>query len=338
MIKNKNILIVIFVIFVILIILIILIEKIIKFCIYDNRINKNKLRLVQYNVDFLFTKSKIINCPGNGCKWKNNFQAHEHFLKISNIISKLNPDIITLCEINTMQVLNKLKTLLNDESYNCYLSKSNPNFIDQNLGLITRIEPLSLYKTQIIQKYPIYYSSLNSLKSGITNIPKHFISKFHINNIDIIIICVHLKAYPFDIENGSIREAQSIIIQKIILDYYENFEIIVMGDFNDFDNENRDHKNDKPISKVLDIIKGNNGYNPINYKLYNVSELIKQDKRETCIISEEKSLSMIDHILVTNNLRKHITNVQIFTEYNGIIGENYNSDHYPLVVDFDFNK
>jgi endonuclease/exonuclease/phosphatase family metal-dependent hydrolase len=149
--------------------------------------------------------------------------------------------------------------------------------------------------------------------------------------MNIIIIGIHLKAIPNSSEKCAIRESQAIIIQQIILEYYNNYEIIVIGDFNDYDNAISDYTNNKPNSKVLDIIKGGSGYNPINYKLYNTSEFIEKDKRKTT------SMSMIDHILVTKNLTKYIKDVYIFTQYNKNIGTNYNSDHYPIVVDFDFS-
>jgi exonuclease III len=42
--------------------------------------------------------------------------------------------------------------------------------------------------------------------------------------------------------------------------------------------------------------------------------------------------SMIDHVLVTEKIKKYITNVFIYHNYPEFCGK-YNSDHYPLVVD-----
>lgn len=297
----------------------------------DNRKDKNTLRLVHYNTEFLFSDSTIIDCPGKDCTWKNETQLNKHFTKISKIIKDLNPDIINLCEINSSEILNKLVNSLNDNSYNYYLSKSEPNDIDQSLGIITRIQPLQVYRTDISQRFPIDKSTCNGSISGKLNLQKHIISNFFINNMNIIIIGVHLKAYPDNSNRCSIREAQAMIIQKLILEYYNNYEIIVMGDLNDFDADVLDDINNIPTSKVLDIIKGEFGYNPINYKLYNVSYFLHKNERTT-----SDSMSMIDHILVTKRLMDNISDVDIFTEYIGKIGEDYNSDHYPIVVDFEF--
>ena len=42
---------------------------------------------------------------------------------------------------------------------------------------------------------------------------------------------------------------------------------------------------------------------------------------------------MIDHILVTNNLREKVSDVFIYHNYDEYCGK-YDSDHYPVVIDF----
>jgi len=294
--------------------------------------DKTKLRLVQYNVEFLFSDSTVIDCPGKDCDWKTDRAQDKHFAQVSKIIKELNPDILNLCEINTNVILNELTNSLNDDSYNYYLSQTYPNLIDQSVGIITRVKSLNLYRTTDIENYPIPDSNCKYRGSGKINLPKHYISKFYINGMNVIIIGIHLKSNPNDSERCAIREGQAIIIQKIILEYYNNYEIIVIGDFNDFDNEIRDYKNNKPNSKVLDIVKGNAGYNTINYKLYSTTEFIEKSKRYSYV----KPRLMIDHILVTEKLKKYIKDVFIYTGGNDDINKKYNSDHYPLVVDFDF--
>jgi exonuclease III len=42
---------------------------------------------------------------------------------------------------------------------------------------------------------------------------------------------------------------------------------------------------------------------------------------------------MIDHILVSPNIDKHIANAYIYHGYSEFCGK-WNSDHYPVVIDF----
>ena len=308
----------------------------VKYFAYDNRKDKHKLRLVQYNTRFLSSKSN--DCPGKRCDWKNETQQNIHFIKISKIIKKINPDIINLCEVNSSEILNKLVMSSHDNRYNYYLSEySEPNGIDKRIGMVTRIEPLKMYRTNDERQYPLQHSKCNFLGNGITYLPRHYISKFFINNMNIIIIGVHLKAHTLRPERCAIREAQAMIIQQQILKYYHNHEIIVIGDLNDYDDDIIDYANNIPKSDVLDIIKGESGHNPINYKLYNTSTFLHKHERITASSPRSNRASgMIDFVLVTEKLKKYITDVDIFTQYEGIIGEDYNSDHYPIIVDFDF--
>ena len=217
----------------------------VKYFAYDNRKDKHTLRLVQFNTRFLYSKSN--NCPGNGCDWKNESQQNEHFINISKIIKQINPDIINLCEVNSSEILNKLVMSLHDNSYKYYMSYTEPNFIDHHMGIVTRIEPLKMYRTTDEHKYPLQHSNCNFLgDGGIADLPRHYIAKFFINNMDIIMIGVHLKAHPNFPENCAIREAQAMIIQQQILKYYHNHEIIVIGDLNDYDDDIIDYANSIP--------------------------------------------------------------------------------------------
>jgi hypothetical protein len=61
----------------------------------DRRSDKSKLRLVQYNVEWLFIDYfSTMDCPGNGCTWKNTTEAETHLSYVSKVIHDLNPDII----------------------------------------------------------------------------------------------------------------------------------------------------------------------------------------------------------------------------------------------------
>ena len=101
-----------------------------------------------------------------------------------------------------------------------------------------------------------------------------------------------------------------------------------------------DINNNKPISKVLDILKGNYGDYAGTYFLYSVAENIKQSERysdwwnsdDNCNTASTNDYSMIDHILVTEKIKKYISQVFIYHGYAEFCGK-YNSDHYPVVVD-----
>ena len=151
-------------------------------------------------------------------------------------------------------------------------------------------------------------------------------------------------AIPTDPPRCAQREAQAMVLQQVIYSYIEkDYEVIMLGDFNDYDGEVLDLNDNKPLSQVLDILKGKTGDYADKYELSSVAETIVQEERfsdwwdsdNNCDTSSNKDYSMIDHILVTENIKKYISNTTIYHGYDEYCGT-YNSDHYPVILDFQF--
>jgi exonuclease III len=311
--------------------------------IADRRSDKSKLRIVQYNVEWLFIDYySEMNCPGDGCTWKNITEAQTHMDYVAKRIKAINPDIINFCEVEGCDELNMLKGKL-DNSYVPYLKKGTDTATGQNVGMLTRVDPImSLYRSELRYNYPIvgskcgYTGQISS--SGVT---KHYITEFTFNGMNVAFIAAHLIAIPTEPSKCAQREAQASVLQSVIADYIKkDYEIIMLGDFNDFDSEILDINSDKPISYVLDILKGLHGDFAGTYQLYNIAETIIQSQRysdwwdsdNNCNTNTQKDFSMIDHILVTDSIKKNIVNTFIYHDYDEYCGK-YDSDHYPVVVD-----
>lgn len=310
----------------------------------DRRNNKDKLRLVQYNVEWLFIDYySPMNCPGSGCTWVNESEAETHMDYVSKVVKQLNPDIINFCEVEGCDELNILKDKLDDNTYTPYLKKGTDTSTGQNVGMLTRVDPLvNLYRTELKYNYPIPGSKCGYTGSaGSSSVSKHYITEFKFNGYNIAFIAAHLLAIPTDPARCAQREAQASVLQNVIFGYVnKGYEIIMIGDFNDYDAEVLDVNNNKPTSRVLDILKGYQGDLSGLYELYNVAEEIVQNERysdwwdsdNNCNTASEKDYSMIDHVLVTDAIRKNVANVYIYHGYDEYCGK-YNSDHYPVVVD-----
>lgn len=309
----------------------------------DRRKDKSKLRLVQYNVEWLFIDYYSgMDCPGNGCTWKNTTEAEKHMDYVSKRIQSINPDIINFCEVEGCDELNILKDKL-DGTYIPYLKKGTDTSTGQNVGMLTRIDPLkSLYRTEAKNTYPISNSTCGYTgSSGSSGVSKHYITEFIFNEMNVAFISAHLLAIPTDPSRCAQREAQASILQNMIFNYINNdYEIIMIGDFNDYDSEVLDVNSDKPISIVLDILKGLKGNFAGLYELKNIAEIIPQSERysdwwdsdNNCNTASKSDYSMIDHILVTENIKKNVVDAFIYHGYEEYCGK-YDSDHYPVVVD-----
>lgn len=318
----------------------------VSFPLVDNRLNKDKFTVMQYNVEWFFLDYySAADCPGNGCTWKNESMAVEHMTYLYDTIHQLNPDFINFCEIEGCDELNALGAMLDNE-YNSYLLKGTDTATGQNVGMLTKIDPLkSLIRTSEKFSYPIEGSQCGYTgDTQTTGVSKHYISDFTMNNINISIISAHLIAFPTVSTRCAQREAQASILQKIIYEKIQNgSEVIMMGDFNDFDNIVLDVNNNTPTSHVLDILKGNDGELKDKYKLHSSAELIFQkdrfsewyDSDGNCNTKSINDYSMIDHVLVTPNLFDKITSADIYHGYKEYCGK-MNSDHYPVIVEFTF--
>jgi exonuclease III len=309
----------------------------------DRRKDTNKLRLVQYNVEWLFIDYYMnMDCPGNGCTWKNITEAQTHMDYVVKVIKDVDPDIINFCEVEGCDELNMLKDKL-DTSYTAYLKKGTDTGTGQNVGMLTRVDPLiNLYRTELKHNYPLTGSNCGYTGSqSSSGVSKHYITEFKFNEMDVAFISAHFIAIPTDPARCAQREAQASVLQTVISDYIvKNYEVIVLGDFNDYDAEILDVNSDKPTSIVLDILKGLKGDLAGNYELHNIAEQIPQNERysdwwdsdNNCNTASKNDYSMIDHVLVTDAIRKNVENVFIYHGYDEYCGK-YDSDHYPVIVD-----
>lgn len=310
--------------------------------------NKNTIRIMQYNVEWLFLDYYApMDCPGNGCTWVNESQAASHLDNVAKVIDELSPDIVNLCEVEGCDELHALNNQLSKNSYQTYLLNGKDTSTGQNVGLLTKLSPSqSLNRSNGKAQYPV-----NGSTCGYTGVPgnssvsKHYFTEFQFGDLEIAMIGAHLLAQPTDPERCAKREAQAYVLQEIIYNYLsEEKEIIVIGDMNDYDNEIPDVNSNKPKSMVLDILKGNKGPYLGSYELHSVAEFIPQEKRFSewwdsdgnCATNQEQDFSLIDHMLVTPTLKSKIHKAFIYQNYSEYCGK-MNSDHYPLIIDLAIN-
>jgi exonuclease III len=312
----------------------------------DRRKDKNTLRLVQYNAEWLFIDYySSANCPGSGCPWHNDSAAQTHMNYVTSIIQDLQPDIVNICEVEGCDELNTAIKQL-DSSYVPYLKQGTDTSTGQNVGILTRIDPLvSLYRSEEKVAYPLANAHCGSTSaSGTTGVSKHYITEYKWGAMQVAFIGAHLLAYPTDPARCVQREGQAQVLQHVISSYIQKGdEVIVSGDMNDFDANVLDINSNKPISRVLNILKGLDGDKKGTYELTNIASKVVQNERfsdwwdsdSNCNTQSQSDYSMIDHVLMTPLLSSYVVNAFFYHGYKEYCGK-WNSDHYPVVVDFVF--
>lgn len=306
----------------------------------DRRTHTDKLTIMQYNVEWAFLDYNAnADCPGNGCVWANETQSLHHMDHVSNIIRKFNPDIINFCEIQGCDELNYLRDHTTN-NYNSYMIQGTDTATGQNVGMLTKLDPLTdLERSEEHYEYPINGSTCDYNGTGSTGVSKHFVTTFQWKNLKVAYISLHLIAYPTQSDRCAKREGQAKIIQDVIEKYVsQDYEIMVIGDYNDYDGDLPDMNGSLPTSEVLHILKGSQS------DVYNLTNLVGMmtpserysnwwDKNENCVSSSDE-LVMIDHILVSEKIKKQVKNVFMYHHYD-MFCDSLDSDHYPIIVEIE---
>jgi len=189
----------------------------------DRRSDKSKLRLIQYNVEWLFIDYySPMNCPGTGCTWVNQSEAETHMDYVAKVVKQLNPDIINFCEVEGCDELNMVIGNIGSE-YKGYLKMGTDTGTGQNVGMMTLIDPtIDLYRVETKYEYPISGSQCGyTWGNGTTGVSKHYITQFKFTKsdgtvINTAMISAHLLAYPTDPERCAKRESQAMVLQEQI--------------------------------------------------------------------------------------------------------------------------
>jgi endonuclease/exonuclease/phosphatase family metal-dependent hydrolase len=214
------------------------------------------------------------------------------------------------------------------------------NFLDRlNEKLDYKYFPLiQLYNLSSTVKLPLHTACLYKKHLDIKIIDNYFTNNFgrliHIydKNANINFINIHLIS---SIENYEIRYKQL----ETIIDYSNNLDnVILLGDFNDFDTKycyltNRTVNID---SSVLDILEKNNFINV--YSFYNLSNIYTHYIGKKNKFVDFSKLQTLDYIYFKINLSYKNINITLLNDLknDSIINHLWLSDHRALTIYFEY--
>lgn len=229
---------------------------------------------------------------------------------------------------------------------------------EQNVGVLSKIDA----SIEIVRggetrvKWPVPNSKCKKKyppknnASGTMSISKHYLTQFKVSEkFKLNFVGAHLLAQPSNIIRCFKREAQAEALKQHISNVFsddssKNAEIIILGDFNDFDNETPGADQSKSISNTLKILKSSHPSK--QEELINIlSNLTPQSERYSAwhdINSDckdtgnSKEHSLLDHVLASKRLvDDHLEKIQILyhKEERPSCSDRV-SDHWPVVIDF----
>jgi len=183
-------------------------------------------------------------------------------------------------------------------------------------------------------EYPVPGSQCGWKQNPTTSaVSKHYWTRIQLGSQVVTLLGVHLIAIPTDPSRCAQREAQATILQEFMTtEIAAGNEVLLMGDFNDYDGVVLDIDSNKPTSRVLSFVK-------LPGLITSASEVPDQDIRysdwydenNNCKMEIPQEVSTIDHILATSGLE--LASATYIHTYNKTCNPNdWESDHWPVVA------
>ncbi|GLE02248.1 hypothetical protein PINS_up011088 [Pythium insidiosum] len=308
----------------------------------DRRVDKTKLTYSTYNTEFLFLVGYgQLNCPGSDCKWTNEDEARQHIKQVAQIIRKLDADIVQMTEVEDCAVLGAViqeLAVLGDRSYKPYMVKGTDTATGQNVGLITRVDPVGdVQRTDKSVSLPVSESKCPSASgySKSKSVAKNLFATFRVSGFSkpITVVGAHFMANPTDKKRCFEREGQATVIASVATDAAAaGNHVIISGDLNDWSRSSPDRNGNRPISNALGILERPGFVNAGSLADPQTRYSQWFDRNKDCQY-ELSEVSSLDHIVVSKSLQSGVANVTFHGSdlYQASCG-GYNSDHYPITM------
>lgn len=301
----------------------------------DRRNDHQRLTIMTFNAEFMWDGEPPEEGQVNFA-WKGSpTEAQARMEKIAAIIRQCDPDIVNLVEVENIDAL----TLLNERflpgrGYRPYLEKGRDSYTGQDVGLLTRIDPLG----GGIRRDDRKGASAGTSKS----VSKNYIARFDVGGTKFALIGLHFLAQPNREDRRPEREAQADAIRKVALDEEAaGFQVVIAGDFNDYDGaaDSVDHVGSVPITHVLAALRGMDPATAAD-DLVNASKFAPQPERYTAFwdqnddgkIQADREYTSIDHILLSPALAAKVRGARFVHQHD----PREVSDHFPVVVYLEF--
>jgi len=243
------------------------------------------------------------------------------------VIATLDADLVVIPETEHLGVLEAMvEGPLAGLGYTPYLVDGTDTFTGQDVGLLSRLPIEAVGRTD--ERAPV------GVTGDTYGVSKNLWARFTLDGVPTTLIGVHFLARPDDVERKPRREAQAEVIRRLVeAEQAEGRAVVVLGDFNDFDDETPDARGSRPITDVMARIKAA-GPAPDD-DLVNVLADVPPARRFTNFWDRDDDgefdageFSAIDHVLLSPALYRRVREVRYVHAHD----PRTVSDHFPIVV------
>ncbi|MCP3958468.1 MAG: endonuclease [bacterium] len=279
----------------------------------DHRADASRLVLMNLNAEFLWDgvapEEGKIDFPWKGSREK----AEAHMADVAEIIRAHDPDVVHLAEVENRRALDTFNDkFLADSGYRTYFVPGMDTATGQDVALLSRVE---------LEK--ISRDSRRGRSGGTQKgVSKHYVATLTAGDLRLGLVGIHLLARPGNQSRVEPREAQADAVRRMARDLADRGRsVIVWGDFNDFDDRTRDRSGNRPITRVMEWIRGLDPDDPHD-DLFNVTERLPRQQRYT------NGRDAIDHVLISPDLVPRLLEVEISHDHDPRAVTN----HFPIII------
>jgi len=266
------------------------------------------LRIASFNLEWLVASANETDMA----PWHDETALEKHRRNLARILADdVHADIVCVLESTSQLALEKLvaEPKLKPLHYRIYHLESEDVTTGQDVAFLVRV-PLDRVDGNEINDFRT--NSRNGSRDPLT---KRAVIYLTSGKLKLGLLGMHLLAHPDDAKRTRKREAQAKVAAQIVRDdiVAKGYMPIVLT-LKDFDPE-------KPGDELFNTAEK---IQPASERYSAYWDLNKDEKWD-----DNEPLSMLDHILLDQSLRKHLLTAKILH----IPADGSVSDHWPVVVD-----
>ena len=282
------------------------------------------LRIAAFNAEFLF--DGMDEEGGATFAWKGDPEAaRAHLDAVADVVRALDADLVLISEVENEATLAALAEAVG-QGHTATLVDGQDSFTGQDVGLLSRVPIEEAGRTDERAEVGVSDQTYG--------VSKNLWARLTLAGRPVTVVGVHFLARPDDLERRDRREAQAEVIRRLVAREAERGrDLIVLGDFNDFDDATLDRRSSRPITDVLATVKAA-GPGPED-DLVNVLGDVPQARRFTSFYDRDGDdafdvgeFSAIDHVLLSPSLYRLVRDVRYVHAHD----PRAVSDHFPIVV------
>lgn len=299
------------------------------------------LRVMTYNVRWLVAEAG--EKPQAG--WRSDALLDAHYRSVAAVIAQHRPHVAALVEVTRPEAAQRLARMVNALAplgYVAHHVDMHDSQTGQDVAVLARV-PLEsgpdgmlahYYSRDASGPWRAAYAAPDGPAD--TSVSKNGVWKVTVGGRCLGFLGLHLVAHPNNPKRDAQRDAQAEVAGRILKAKVETGGClpVVLGDFNDYDADVADAED--RFSATTNVLRRIKDYDPSRPgdELINTAARLPKDARYTALwqgAPRGPARTMIDHILVHRDLARFIARVDIPRA-----GADGVSDHWPVLVDFDF--